>query len=525
MVNSEKTLLCKLVNCQAEAFNFVKQSCDPAMPPLIINLYQGQNLQMVCDDESVGSKWDLFNWQHPYILQFYQGIDLDQFAPQYEFSVLRNLYSLRDKIDHDLQELEPVMDDYMLLLVTENLDNVQRRAKEKAEKQILDFWLLYRKVVSVVGGFLMLEHFDDCLPIMIKKYHYCRKRFALTGKLSHINDSLLKCYDEQHELIASKQGKVKLLEVKADLIQTQIKQFDRQILEIDRKLQDLRDFYADDASFSMHEKYRETALCLNYLTRSERKILASEIVLITVDDLVHAESNGIDFASVLTELAEGTMQIKQQVEIQSFYDLLAQFVASANCRAQSCLYSPLLLTVEQRKNYGLKLLKHRPKFLLWNSVSNIMQAKGLKSEWLTFLDLLAEHEQISNCLINETDLNLTKDFALAKCTVVDNLVVHVVNLGKELNSDSKSIIEAESGVNRTIELEQEASVHAEETSDAKCELTKNEPIVAENEGETSSSLLVNEVTNEKLNKVDGKRNELISEVTELLADATDKEME
>lgn len=415
MLSTEKSLLCKFVNCQVEALNFVKQSNEQA---LIANIYRGFNLQMTCDSAELSSKFMLFDWQHPYILQFYKGIDLDQFAPRYQFEVLRNLYSLRDKIDHDLQELEPVMDDYMLLLQAEDLDSAQIKAKLKAEQQILDFWLLYRKVVSVVGGFLMLEHFDDCLPIMIKKYHYCRKRYILSNKLSHINDKLLHFYNAEHELLASKIKQAKKLEVKADLIQSQIKQFDREILEIDQQLNNLRDFYANDSSFCMHEKYRDSALCLNYLHRAERKTLAAEIVTIKVDELAKENAQGIDFKSVLSELISGTKQIKQQSEIQSLYNLLADFVLATNCQVQSCLYSPFLLTVDGRKKFGMNLLRHRPKFILWQFVSSSIRAQSLHDEWCSFLHLLAEHEQITNCLLDDEYVENLSDFIKAKIDIV-----------------------------------------------------------------------------------------------------------
>lgn len=438
MLNSEKALLCKLVNCQAESLNFVKQSSDSALPALIANMYRGENLQIVSarSEEAINAN-NLFNWQHPYILQFYAGVDLDQFAPRYEFEVLRNLYTLRDKIDHDLLELEPVMDDYMLLLAAEKeseLDSTQLKAKFRAEQQILDFWLLYRKVVSIVGGFLMLEHFDDCLPIMIQKYHYCRKRFDLTSKLSKLNDRLLTYYDSEHELLASKLKQAKSLADEADVIQRQIKQFDRQILSIDQSLNELRDFYASDSSFCMHEKYRESGLCLNYLTRAERRSLAAEIVTILPNDTDFASNfEAEEFSKILAEFSEGTKQIKQQTEIQNLYNLLIDFVKAANCRVQSCIFSPFVLTVEKRNVYGFNLLSRRPKLLLWQNVAANMQANGLENDWLQLLNILKEHEQISNFLLQAADSYVDIDLDKIICRISDNVAINFQHEEREAN--------------------------------------------------------------------------------------------
>lgn len=393
--------LLKIINCQTEALNFVKQNNDVKFPVNIICLEHGQRLGLHIDEtEGEADDFSFVDLRKSSLLYFYYGVDMDQFAPAYEWEVLRNLYTLRDKIDNELSSLEPLMDDYVLMLQEQTFAG--DKFKAEAEKKFYEFWLLYRRVVSIVGGFLMLEHFDDCLPVMIKKYHICLKRRKLYDELSKVNDQML----QEHKFGTdsnAKTKKVQQLEQKVDQIQSAIIQCDRSVQEIDIHLDELRQLYSNDQSFQMHEKYRDKGLCLNFLTPKERQSLAAEIVEVNPCDFHFNNIVTIsDLQQELTALAEGESQVNQQTEIQHLYNLLNEFIHLSTSTVSSCLSNPLLLVGSTwRSKYGDSLIKRRPKLIIWENVVDTIEKAGLTNAWNSLLNILAEHEKITNILLSD----------------------------------------------------------------------------------------------------------------------------
>lgn len=412
---SASNIIWKLIDCRSEVLAYVRQRQSADYPNKVIGL-AASRIASLFTDKTLSfkelAKSYLFNLRSKEQLHFFYGISRDQFAPKYYYDVLFNLYSLRDKIEAGLDKLEPMMDDYMafeeLLSSGAALDARQHKQKDKFEKAFLDFWLNYRKVVSVVGGLFMLEHFDDFLPKMIEKYHLCCKRINMYRTLSKLNDKLLSCYDSDNNPLPNKLKQIKKIGIKVDGIQGQIKSLDHQIWFIERTLDDLRAFYKDEPAFQMHERYRDEGLCLNYLSTKELKILQSEILAVVVNEkqLNHKLTETELLAKLRLfkeDILLGRKQVLQQTEIQSLYNYLAEFCEVLNLTAISLLYQPACLTKRGRQNVGKKFLHRRPKVLLWQNISEQFHDNELAEHWLFLLKVLSEQENVLNVLVDNGD--------------------------------------------------------------------------------------------------------------------------
>lgn len=284
MENNNKEVLLRISNLK-QYFPLKKGRFVKANDGISIDIYKGETFGLVgesgCGKSTLG-RTILQLYHQTYGRTMYYGRSLDDIAPKYVTSTVKNLKSLRAKWYDLQQKREKLEAEY------ETLDERGKYAKhaelDSARKLEEDAML---NMTKIVGGFVSVDDLKPVVDIYSKGYAVARKLSAMNDKREKqaVNVEEEKYNKKTAEDAGKEYNEKKLAKAEQKLADTDAKidAYRKELSAISAEIDQMRKPYANDPEFQKYEAYRDDGIDLARLKYEEIRKLRRDMQLIFQD--------------------------------------------------------------------------------------------------------------------------------------------------------------------------------------------------------------------------------------------------
>ena len=405
-MDNKKVLL--KINDLRQYFPVGRRLFNKANDGITLNIYEGETLGLVgesgCGKSTFGCTL-LQLYRQTDGRTMYYGTSLDELAPAYVIKTVRNLESLRKKMNLLQTKYEEKQAAYDAASEEEQMRmHTELTAAKKAANDA------YLNIVNIIGGLIVAEDLKPVIAIYKERYAACKKLHDLIeDKKPRQLDFDEAAYNyEKADAESSKKAKfgakVDALREKTETFDKKIQEARRSICDIDARIANLRNQYASDPKFAAHEAMRDDGVDLARLTNDEVRSIRWQMQYIFQDPYSSLNPR----MTVGQIIGEGMLAHKYY---KSMNDQMKEEVARVieDCGLASYfLYRyPHQFSGGQRQRIGIaRSLAVRPKFVVCDEAVSALDV-SIQSQILNLLRDLKEQQNLTYLFITH-DLSVVK---------------------------------------------------------------------------------------------------------------------
>ncbi|MBO4283071.1 MAG: ATP-binding cassette domain-containing protein [Clostridia bacterium] len=260
---------------------------------ITLDIYEGETLGIVgesgCGKSTLGRVL-LQLYDQTAGTTLYYGVTLDELAPSYVFDTLRHYPRYAKK----------------LARANEKAAELEKKLEQAGGEEKADFYLLQNlnlancdvktrltHIVNILGGFHAIDEGDEGKKLLESFYLLAKKRKTHKEKLHNLEIRI----DQLHGRLSPDENDKPLDEKKAEKIRAQIESLtakknamepeletvEKEIADVNAKLDELRRRYADNEEFAKFEAMRDDGVDLSRLKYNEMRFLRRDLQIIFQD--------------------------------------------------------------------------------------------------------------------------------------------------------------------------------------------------------------------------------------------------
>ncbi len=424
----DKKILLK-INDLRQYFPVGRHLFNKANDGITLNIYEGETLGLVGESgcgKSTFGRTLLQLYRQTDGRTMYYGTSLDELAPAYVIKTIRNLETLRKKMNVLQAKYEEKQAAYDAASEADKMHmHTELTAMKKAANDA------YLNIVNIIGGLIVADDLAPVIAIYKERYAACRRLHEL------IEDKKPRqlAFDEAAYMLekaGADSPKRAKLSAKADALREKTERYNesieatrKQIADIDLRIDALRKQYASDPKFNEHETMRDDGVDLARLTNEEVRSIRWQMQYIFQDP----------YSSLNPRMTVGQI-IGEGMLAHKYFDKMNDRMKEEIVRViEECglasyfLYRyPHQFSGGQRQRIGIaRSLAVRPKFVVCDEAVSALDV-SIQSQILNLLRDLKEQQ-------NLTYLFITHDLSVVKY-ISDRIgVMYLGNLVELASSD------------------------------------------------------------------------------------------
>lgn len=247
-----------------------------------LDIYRGETFGLVgesgCGKSTLG-RTVLQLYHQTYGRTMYYGRSIDDIAPKYVETTIKNLSRLRTEWKNLEAKKEKIEAEYEALSETERYAKHAEldQARKFAEDALLN-------IAHIFGGFIVVEDVSEIISAYSAEYGFAKQKSILLEKLDKANLTLDDYeFDENKKPGSVDSGKLSAARAKVESIKAELSSVDEQIASAYKAIDDLREKYKDTPDFEKYEALRNNGIDLARLEYNEMRKLRRDMQLIFQD--------------------------------------------------------------------------------------------------------------------------------------------------------------------------------------------------------------------------------------------------
>lgn len=401
MANVEKReVLLKISNLK-QYFPLKKGRFVKANDGISIDIYKGETFGLVgesgCGKSTLG-RTILQLYHQTYGRTMYYGRSLDDLAPKYMLTTIRNLPKLRTKwkeLEAKKQQLEAAYEK-----LTEEEQYAKHAELDQARKLAEDAML---NMTKIVGGFVTVQDLAPVQAIYEKVYQHSRQ-------ITEFDDALQGAkvdYDDAVFALQNKKGtqaKVDKAQEKMAAIEQKIADQREQLVKIRAEIETMRQAHASDEEFQKYEAFRDDGIDLARLNYNEMRKLRCDMQLIFQDPYSSLNPR-MSVGQIISEGMQAHGMIKKKDE--RMQKMVLNIMDQCGLAPYFLHRFPHQFSGGQRQRIGIaRALATDPKFVVCDEAVSALDV-SIQAQIINLLQDLKEQKDLTYLFITH-DLSVVK---------------------------------------------------------------------------------------------------------------------
>ena len=354
-----------------------------------VDIYEGETLGIVgesgCGKSTFGRTIIQLHRQTGGSTLYY-GDSIENFVPAYVKHVYRDLPKTSKNYDQDLNDIEEME------RRLEQLDGNEKDALfEKLRLKKIEFDNSYGNTLRLVGGLVAHDDLKKVSSALLDRYNIASK------VAKHKQD--IKFEQEKQEM------KAEVDETKLNRIQKLLKEDEKSLEELTKRVEDLKEPLKETEKFERYEKYLDEGIDLAALTDKETRLLRKDLQIIFQDPYSSLDPR----LTVKDIIGEGLLIHKffKNENDPGYEEYILDIMKKCGLQAEHLNRYPHQFSGGQRQRIGIaRALALQPKFIVCDEAVSALDV-SIQSQIINLLqDLHEEH--------NLTYLFITHDLGVVR---------------------------------------------------------------------------------------------------------------
>ena len=354
-----------------------------------VDIYEGETLGIVgesgCGKSTFGRTIIQLHRQTGGSTLYY-GDSIENFVPAYVKHVYRDLPKTSKNYDQDLNDIEEMESQL------EHLDGKEKDMLfEKLRLKKIEFDNSYGNTLRLVGGLVAHDDLKKVSSALLDRYNIASK------VAEHKRD--IKFEQEKQEM------KAEVDETKLNRIQKLLKEDEKSLEELTKRVEDLKEPLKETEKFERYEKYLDEGIDLAALTDKETRLLRKDLQIIFQDPYSSLDPR----LTVKDIIGEGLLIHKffKNENDPGYEEYILDIMKKCGLQAEHLNRYPHQFSGGQRQRIGIaRALALQPKFIVCDEAVSALDV-SIQSQIINLLqDLHEEH--------NLTYLFITHDLGVVR---------------------------------------------------------------------------------------------------------------
>ncbi|MBR5579185.1 MAG: ATP-binding cassette domain-containing protein [Lachnospiraceae bacterium] len=366
-----------------------------------IEIYKGETFGLVgesgCGKSTLG-RTILQLYPQTYGRTMYYGRSLDDMAPKYFYTTIRNLPKLREKWQELEKKKEQLEAEYNKL--SEEQQFAKHGELDTAKKLAEDAML---NITKIVGGFIIASDLSPVQSIYEKVYSLSKK---ISGLLDQLQDAEVNLADAEFSLEKGKGNKSKVDSCKkcVDDISKEIENLRNELTTVRNEIEGMRAAYQNNPEFLKYEKFRDDGIDLARLNYNEMRKLRGDMQLIFQDPYSSLNPR-MSVGQIISEGMQAHNMIKRKDE--RMQEMVLKIMEQCGLAPYFLHRFPHQFSGGQRQRIGIaRALATQPKFVVCDEAVSALDV-SIQAQIINLLQDLKEQADLTYLFITH-DLSVVK---------------------------------------------------------------------------------------------------------------------